>query len=374
MAKDYYEILGVSRDASDEEIKKAYRRLAHKYHPDKGSGNEERFKEVNEAYQILSDREKRAQYDQFGSVFEQSGAGAGGFGGFDFSGFADAFSRGQGGVKFEFGEDFSSSFGDIFSDIFGGEVGRKKRRERGEDVSIDVDITLEEASTGVEKEINMYLSSVCSKCKGSGAEPGSKIEVCKTCNGSGQVRKERRTILGAFASIEMCYSCQGQGSSPEKYCTKCGGDGKTKESKNIKIKIPAGISNGQTIRIAGQGEAGFRPGSGKSASGDLYVTIHLKPHPIFKRKGDDIYYNLEVNFSQAVLGDKVEVPTLQGSVRLKIPSGIQSGKVIKLRDKGIPHLQKRGRGDMFVVIQVRIPEKLSRKQKQLLEELKKEGL
>jgi len=371
MAKDYYEILDVSKNATDEEIKKAYRKLANKYHPDKAGGDEKKFKEINEAYQILSDKQKRAQYDRFGSAFEQAGAGAG-FGGFDFSGFSDMFERGQEGFRFEFGED-AGGFGDMFSDLFGDKGGRRKR-EKGDDVSIDADITLEEVLTGVEKEINIYVSSVCSKCKGSGAEPGSRIKNCDTCKGAGQIKKERRTVFGIFAQVETCSDCQGQGSRPEKNCAKCGGDGKTKESKAIKLKIPSGISDGQTIRLSGQGEAGFRPASGKSTPGDLYITVHIKPHPWFERKNDDIYCHLGINFSQAALGDKVEIPTLQGKVKLKISAGIQSGEIIKLKDKGIPHLQGRGRGSMFVVVQIKTPEKITDRQKQILEELKREGL
>jgi molecular chaperone DnaJ len=375
MAKDYYNILGVSKNASDDEIKKAFRKLAHKYHPDKGGGDEAKFKEANEAYQILSDKQKRAQYDQFGSAFEGAGAGGAGFGGFDFSGFSNAFrGGGPGGIKFEFEEDAGGGFGDIFGDIFGREERGRQRQEKGNDISIDMDITLEEASTGIEKEANIYISSVCSECKGSGAKAGSKIVDCKTCHGAGQIKKERRTILGVFAQMEICQDCQGQGKKPEKNCAKCGGDGKVKENKNIKIKIPAGIASGQTIRLSGQGEVGFRPTGGKSIPGDLYITVHINPHSLFERRNDDIYYKLEINFSQAALGDKVEIPTLQGRVKLKIPSGIQSGKIIKLKDNGLPHLQGRGKGNMFVVVIIKTPEKLSRKQKEILEELNKEGI
>ncbi len=371
MAKDYYKTLGISKSASDDEIKKAFRKLAHKYHPDKGGGDEAKFKEINEAYQILSDKQKRSQYDQFGSAFEGAGGGAGaGFGGFDFSGFSGG---GPGGVKFEFGGD-GGGLGDIFGDIFGGGGGGKKQQERGNDISVDVEIALEEAVTDTERDINIYLSSVCSKCGGSGAESGSGIRSCKTCGGTGQIKKERRTILGVFAQMEICQDCQGQGEKPEKNCAKCGGDGRTKENKNIKIKIPAGIADGQTIRLSGQGEVGFRPKSGKAVPGDLYITVHIRPHQIFERNGDDVIYNLEINFSQAVLGDKIKVPTLYGDVKLKIPSGIQSGKIIKLNDKGLQHLQGRGKGNMFIVVKIKTPGKISKRQKKLLEELRKEGL
>ncbi|MEA1936691.1 MAG: molecular chaperone DnaJ [Patescibacteria group bacterium] len=375
MSKDYYNILGVSKDASDNEIKKAYRKLAHQYHPDKKGGDEAKFKEINEAYQILSDKQKRGQYDQFGSAFNQAGGGAGqGFGGFDFSGFSDAFSGGgPGGVKFEFGGD-GGGFEDIFSSAFGGGRRAGREKQRGADIAVDVEISLEDASTGIKKEIEIYISAVCSKCGGSGAEPGSKIKTCKTCNGTGQVRKERRTILGTFAQVGVCDDCHGEGKKPEKNCSQCGGDGKAKANKTITVKIPAGIADGQTIRLSEQGEVGFRPSSGKSIPGDLYITIHIARHPLFERKGDDIYYRLKTSFSQATLGDNIEIPTLNGKVNLKIPSGIQSGKIIKLKGKGLSHLRGWGKGDLFVVVQIKTPEKLSAKQKQLLEELKKEGL
>ncbi|MEA2098379.1 MAG: molecular chaperone DnaJ [Patescibacteria group bacterium] len=368
MSKDYYNTLEISKDATDDEIKKAFRKLAHKYHPDKGGGDEKKFKEINEAYQILSDKQKRSQYDQFGAGFENAG-GPGGQG-FDFSGFSNS---GPGGIKFEFGGD-NGGFGDIFGDIFGGGGRKQQQQERGNDVSVDVEITLEEAVIDTERDVNIYLSSVCSKCDGSGAEQGSNMKSCKTCNGTGQIKRERRTILGVFAQAEICQDCQGQGEYPEKKCSKCGGDGRIKENRNIKIKIPAGIADGQTIRLSQQGEVGFRPKSGKSVPGDMYITVHVKPHQIFKRNGDDIVYELEINFSQAVFGDKIKISTLQDEVNLKIPAGIQSGKIIRLKDKGLPHLQGRGKGDMFVIVNIKTPKKISKKQKKLFEELRREGL
>ncbi|MFZ2970874.1 MAG: molecular chaperone DnaJ [Minisyncoccia bacterium] len=375
MAKDYYDALGIPKGASDDEIKRAYRKLAQKYHPDKSGGDEAKFKEINQAYEVLSDKKKRSQYDQFGASFEQPGAGAGGFGGFDFSGFSDAFGGNQGGgFKFEFGEDSGGGFGDIFGDIFGGRERDGKPQNRGNDVSVDIDISLPDAASGIEKEINIYISLRCPKCEGSGAEPGSKTITCKKCSGTGQIKKERRTILGYFAQMEVCEDCKGEGSKPEKSCAKCGGDGRTKENKAIKVKIPAGIADGQTIRLSGQGEVGFRPGAGKSIPGDLYITAHVQSHPVLKRKGDDIIYNLEINFSQSALGDKIEIPTLFGKVKLSVPAGIQSGKVIKLKEKGISHLQGRGKGDMFVIVKVKTPENLSKKQRKIIEDLRNEGL
>ena len=367
MAKDYYKLLGVSKDASDDEIKKAFRKAAHKHHPDKKGGDEVKFKEINEAYQVLSDKQKRGQYDQFGSGFDQARAGGGqGFGGFDFSGFQGA---GQNGFNFEFGGDGGDGggFGDIFGDIFGGK-GRDQSQNQGKgnDISVDIEITLEEAVVETEKDINIYISILCSSCDGSGAEKGSKVESCKTCSGSGQVTKQRRTILGTFAQNEICPDCKGLGETFDKKCSVCGGDGKTKQNKTIKVKIPAGIADGQTIRLSGQGEVGFRPGKRNSVAGDLYITVRVKQHSFFERKGDDIIYNLQISISQAVLGDKVNIPTLQDEVKLKIPSGIQSGKIIKLNEKGITHLQGRGKGDMFIVVRVVIPERLSKSQKKII--------
>jgi molecular chaperone DnaJ len=367
MAKNYYDILGIEKGASDDEIKKAYRKLAHQHHPDKQGGDEAKFKEINEAYQVLSDKEKRSQYDQFGSTFEGAGAGgASGFGGFDFSGFGN----GQGGFNFE------GDLGDLFGDIFGGGGGRASHatQEKGKDVAVDIELTLEEALSGVEKEIKLYLAVPCSKCSGTGAESGSKMEKCKTCGGAGYIQKQKRTMFGVFAQNEICPDCQGAGERPQKRCSRCGGDGRVKEEKVIKVNVPAGIAEGQTIRISGAGEVGFRPGSGKSAAGELYVTIHLKKHPIFERRGDDLLYGLGINYSQAALGDSTTIPTLKGKIKLKIPSGIQSGKIIKIGGAGFPHLQGRGMGDMYITLQIITPEKLSRKQRSLLEELQKEGL
>jgi molecular chaperone DnaJ len=369
MAKDYYSILGVEKGASDEEIKKAYRKLAHKHHPDKQGGDEAKFKEVNEAYQVLSDKQKRAQYDQFGSSFDGGGGagGANGFGGFDFSGFGGG---NAGGFNFE------GDLGDIFGDIFGGGFGggNRSKKQRGEDISVDLEISLEEAFSGIDKDIRLYIAVPCSKCGGTGAEPGSKVEKCNVCGGTGRVQKERRTMFGVFMQTETCSACQGRGEKFDKNCSKCGGDGKVKEEKTIKVKIPAGIADGQTIKITGQGGVGSRPGSGSSTAGDLYVSVHVKKHSIFERKGDDIVYNLDISFSRAALGGSETVPTLKNKIKLKIPSGIQSGKVIKINGAGFPHLQGRGEGDLYVVVNVKVPEKLSRSQKKLIEDLEKEGL
>lgn len=363
MAKDYYEILGVSRNAGDDEIKKAYRRMAHKYHPDKPGGDEAKFKEINEAYQVLSDKQKRSQYDQFGTTFEQSQA-HGGFGGFngasDFSGFAEAFSGGG-----DFG-----GFGDIFSDLFGGGRGGRtsSQVQRGKDISVVISINLEEAATGVEKELNIRKPVICSRCQGQGGEPESKIETCSECGGSGAVSRTRRAGFFSFTSTEACPSCHGLGKKPSKPCSQCGGDGRINEQAKIIVRIPAGIESGQIIKLTGQGEApplGGRPG-------DLYATVNIQPHANFKRKGEDLYYDLFIHFTQAALGDKIEIPTLDGPVKLKIPTGVESGETIRLKGQGMPRFQGRGRGDIMVRVHVRTPKKLSKKARKLLEELKGE--
>lgn len=363
MAKDYYEILGVARGASDDEIKKAYRHLAQQHHPDKEGGNAEKFKEINEAYQVLSDKQKRAQYDQFGTTFDQAQArgGFGGFNGFrDFGGFADAFSAGDG----DFGD-----LGDIFSDLFGGRAGRtSSRAQRGADVSVEIEISLEETATGTDKELEIYKSVTCSKCEGRGGEPGSKTEECSACHGAGSVTKIKRAGFLSFSQTGICSSCRGLGKKPSQPCSRCGGDGVVKEKQKIRVKIPAGIENEQIIKLSGYGEAA--PFGNRA--GDLYVNIHIKPHPHFKRRGDDLYYDLVIHFTQAALGDKIKVPTIDKEVILKIPAGIDSGQFIRLRGRGMARFGGRGNGDMIVRVQVKTPKKLSRKAKGLLEELKDE--
>ncbi|MDP3057136.1 MAG: molecular chaperone DnaJ [bacterium] len=374
MARDYYEILGVGKGASDEEIKRAYRRLAQKHHPDKPGGEEKKFKEINEAYQVLSDKQKRGQYDQYGQTFEQAQAqGGGGFGGAQgFGGFEDIF-RGAGGegINFEFG---GEGFGDIFSDIFGGGRSRGgrggRRAKKGEDVAIDIELTLEEVFSGIEREINLYKRAVCASCKGSGAEAGSKIVECQKCKGTGEIRQTRRTILGSFAQVSTCPDCGGEGKTVEKKCKACGGDGRVRESVPIKLKIPKGVEDGMTLTLRGAGEAGPKGG----VSGDLYINIHIKPHKNFNRQNADIIYEAEINFSEASLGAKIDVPTIEGTAVLTVPAGIESGKVIRMTGKGMPRMDSYGRGDQYVKIKIKTPKSLTKKQRELLEELGKEGL
>jgi molecular chaperone DnaJ len=374
MAADYYNTLGVSKSASDDEIKKAYRKLAHKYHPDKSGGDEKKFKEINTAYQVLSDKSKRAQYDQFGRTFEQGGFGGQGFSGFSSGGFegfdfGDVFNQARqgGGADFEFGGDFS----DIFSDIFGGGRGRGKRKAKsGRDIQVDVEIDFFEMVRGVTRNLKLYKNVKCSICDGTGGEPGAREETCQTCQGAGQVQKNTRSFFGSFSQILTCSDCGGSGRIILKKCKKCGGDGRVKEDREVAIEIPAGIANGQTISLIGQGEAGETG----AQNGDLFVNIHIKPHNKFKREGNNIVSQEFITFSQAVLGDKISIETISGQTMMKVPIGTQSGEIFRIRGEGVPYLQKSGRGDHLVKIIVKIPKNISRKQKELIEDLRNENI
>jgi len=361
MGKDYYNILGVNKNASQDEIKKAFRQKAHQYHPDKAGGDEAKFKEINEAYQVLGDEKKRSQYDQFGSAFEhgQAGGGFSGFDGFrDFSGFANGFN-----VNFEDLGDIFGGLGDIFG--FGGGGKRKARARRGRDIEVILTIDFSEAVFGTEKEISLNKTVVCDRCQGSGVDPDSKITTCKTCGGRGSQTRVQRTIFGQMQVETTCSDCGGEGKTYEKKCTKCSGNGIIQETVNLKVKIPAGIDEGESIRLAGQGEAGSKG----ALAGDLYLKIRVKPDKRFERDGYDIKSEAEIKFSQAVLGDKIEVETVDGPVKLKIPEGTQSGTVFRLRNRGVTKLRGRGRGDQLVKVIIKTPKGLSKKQKKMLEEL-----
>jgi molecular chaperone DnaJ len=375
MAKNFYDTLGVSKGASDDEIKKAYRKLAHKYHPDKSGGDEAKFKEINEAYQVLSDKTKRSQYDQFGQTFEQagrSGAGGGqGFGGFsaqggpasgwDFSG----FSGGEGG--FEFG---GSDFEDIFSSIFsGGRGGGATRRKRGKDIQVDVEIDFFEMVSGAKRQINLRKSTVCDRCDGTGGEKGSELKTCSTCGGAGRVQKVSRSFFGNFSQVAECPDCHGAGKRVDKKCSKCGGDGRVMAETKLDIEIPAGIADGQTLSMQGAGEAGGVGG----VSGDLYINVHVREHRQFKRSGQDILSSVEIPFSVAALGGETIIETIDGRLTLKIPSGTQSGEQFRVKGKGVPDLHSGARGNQIVKVLVRIPKKLNREQRRLLEELNQLG-
>lgn len=362
MNKDYYKILGVENNASSDEIKAAFRRAAIKHHPDKG-GDAEKFKEVNEAYQALGDEKKRAQYDQFGQTFNGAGGGnpfGGGFGGFNgnFQG---------GNINFE-----DIDLGDIFGNIFGGGFSRKTQRSsarsRGRDIEMDLNIEFMDSIFGLTKEVEIYKNIKCKRCNGDGAEPGAKINSCSKCNGRGQVEKVQRTLLGMMRVASICEDCRGLGKKTEKECSDCRGTGIKKENSKIEIRIPAGIANGETLRLSGQGEVGAHGGT----TGDLYINIRVKKDSYFVRDGYNIITSEKISFPDATLGIKKDIKTVDGEVELKIPSGIQSGQVLKLKARGVPLLRGTGRGDHLVEIIVETPKRLSRKQKKIMEELKKE--
>jgi len=346
--RDYYEVLGVAKNASDEDIKKAYRKLAMKHHPDRNpddKGAEEKFKVAKQAYEILSDADKRAAYDQFGhaGVDQQAGMG-GGYGG-GASGFSDAFS-------------------DIFGDIFGGGGGGGNRRDRvyrGADLRYNLEIGLEEAARGTETKIRIPSLEECSTCHGSGAKPGTTPTTCTTCGGHGQVRIQQ----GFFSVQQTCPRCSGTGKMVADPCTTCHGEGRVKKHKTLSVKIPAGVDNGDRIRLGGEGEAGVNGGP----SGDLYVVIHLKDHPVFKRDGDDLHCEMPISFATAALGGEVEIPTLEGHAKIKIPAETQSGKVFRLRGKGIKGVRSHAPGDLLCHMQIETPVNLSERQKELLREL-----
>lgn len=348
MPKDYYKTLGVEKGASPEELKKAFRALAHKYHPDKG-GDPEKFKEVNEAFQVLGDPQKRQRYDQFGSAaFEQGGmGGAGGFpGGFNSS-----------GAGFE---DLSDLFGEMF-----GSARASGRASRAEDIQVDVQLSFREAAFGATRDLELYKTLSCDRCSGSGAEPGTGKTICKTCGGSGQVTANQRTIFGTFQTRRPCATCRGQGSVVEKPCGKCRGSGAVKGTRKLRVTIPAGIDDGELIRLTGEGESG---GAG-SQPGDLYVRVRVKKDAEFERDGNDLRLVREIGFSTAGLGGSVTVATLEGTAELKIPAGTQSGTVFRLRGKGIVDPRTGAIGDQYVQVIIKTPEKLSKEQKKLLEDL-----
>lgn len=349
MAKrDYYEVLGLDKGADEAAIKKAYRKLAMKYHPDRNPGDkeaEEKFKEINEAYEVLSDPNKRARYDQFG----HAGVGGNGQGGFEgFSGFGG----------------FDDIFGDIF-DMFGGGFGSSRRRsgpQKGADLKYEFTISFEEAAFGADKEINITRHENCDKCHGTGAKAGTAKKTCPQCNGTGEIRYAQRTPLGQFVNVKTCDVCHGEGTIIEQPCEKCKGSGKIKRDRKIHMKIPAGVDNGSVIPLRGEGEPGIKGGP----AGDLYIVIRVRPHEIFQRDGNDVLCEIPITFVQAALGDELIVPTLDGKVKYKIPEGTQSGTIFRLKGKGIPNIRGYGRGDHYVKVVVEVPKKLNEKQKELL--------
>lgn len=360
MSKDYYQTLGISKNASQDEVKAAFRRLAIEHHPDKG-GNAEKFKEINEAYQVLGDDGKRKQYDQFGSGFENMNRG--GFGG------QNPFGQGFGG--FQGGNINFEDLGDIFGDFFGRSFSRGARREhsrKGRNIEADLAIDFLESVFGTEKEIELYKDIECPSCGGSGVEPGSRLNTCSNCSGKGKIYKTEHSLFGTFRVETVCPSCKGMGKKPEKECGKCRGKGILKGNKIIEVKIPAGVSDGETLRLSGQGEAGSR-GSG---AGDLYINLRVRKHPDFIRDGFNIISQCAISFPEAALGARKDLKTVDGGVEFKIPAGIQSGEVMKLKGKGVPYLRGSGRGDHLVEIIVETPKHLSRRQKKLVEDLRDE--
>lgn len=344
--RDYYEVLEVHKNASENEIKKAYRKLAIQFHPDKNQGDkaaEDKFKEVSEAYEVLSDPEKRAQYDQFG----HAGVSGAGFGG--------------GGFGFGAGTPFSDIFSDIFGDVFGGGGARQRGRgRRGDDLQYTLDISFEEAASGIETKIDVPYAKRCETCSGSGAKPGTEPKACPTCRGAGQVRFQQ----GFFSVSRTCSHCNGEGKIHDNPCSTCRGTGSIRDSKTLSVKVPPGVETGNRLKVSGEGGQGTKGGG----NGDLYVLINVREHSIFSREGNDVICETPVSFTQAALGAEIEIPTLDGKVSLKIPEGTQSGKIFRLRGKGIPVLQGYGRGDQLVVVRVETPTNLNRQQRDLLEE------
>ncbi len=363
MGNNYYEILGVSKESTKDDIKKAFRKLAHKYHPDKKDGDEKKFKEVNEAYGVLSDDKKRAEYDAYGRVFSGNGAqgGAQGFDGFDFSQFT------QGAQGFDF------DLGDIFGNIFGGNGGFGGAREkvrRGRDISMDIELSFEEAVFGAERKVLLNKTSTCEVCQGGGAKPGSEMITCTICNGKGSVREARRSLIGTFTTTRTCENCHGAGKIPKDPCTECRGAGVLKKEKEITISIPSGIEDGEMVRIPKSGEA-----IPHGTSGDLYVKLHVKPHAIWRKEGSNLVTDLSIPLSDALLGTERILKTLDGDITLKVPECVSWGEILRIKSKGVPQGKDgRNRGDLLVKIKIELPHKLSKTAKKIVEELKKEGV
>jgi molecular chaperone DnaJ len=354
MAKNYYDILGVDKKATQDDVKKAFRKLAQKHHPDKG-GDEAKFKEITEAYSVLGDEKKRREYDNYGQTFGQGGGQGNPFGGFDFSGF------GQGGVEF----DFSDLFGGGFADIFGG--GGAPRARRGRDISIDIEVTFKEAVLGGQREVLITKIGKCDVCKGNGAKPGTEMKTCETCNGSGRVHETRNSMLGQFSSVRTCPTCEGTGKIPMEACDNCKGRGVLKRQEEIKVTIPAGIDGGEMIRMPGMGEA-IKNG----VSGDLYVKVHVKPDPVFKKDGLNLVMQAPLKLTDALLGTNISITTVEGkTLDVKVPAMSSTEETLRLRGKGVR--TDRGTGDLLIRLSATLPKKLSSKAKKAIEELKSEG-
>lgn len=353
MSKDYYQILGLKKGASKEEVKKAFRKLAAEYHPDKKTGDEAKFKEVSEAYAVLGDDKKRAEYDAYGQAF--SGTGGGGFNWNGAQGFGGA------GMEFDLNDIFEN-----FGDMFGGGFGRRERA-RGRDISIDIELPFKDSIFGTKRQVLLTKNNTCEHCQGSGAKSGTELKTCETCNGQGKLRETRQSIMGSFTTVRECSACRGRGQVPKERCGHCAGAGVKRTEQEIGINIPAGIQSGEVIRLTGQGEAvaGGTPG-------DLYVKLHVNPDPEIKREGNNLVKVLPIKLTDALLGSSYQVETLDGEVTIKIPAGIHHGELLRIKDKGVPSGSRRG--DFLVKISIATPNKLSRKAKKLVEDLREEGI
>ncbi len=361
MAKDFYAILGVSRSASESDIKQAYRKLSRELHPDKHKGDkskEAKFKEVNEAYEVLSDPKKKASYDQFGSADYANMGGQGGFGG--FGGFDPSQFEGMGG------------FGDIFETFFSGQGNTRRSRTtgKGRSVEVEMSISFEESVSGVEKTVNIRMKRTCENCQGSGSAEGAKLTSCSTCGGTGSVTKMQRSLFGMMQQSVVCDTCAGSGKVPEKPCESCKGEGRTDQERTVTIRVPAGIDDGQTLRLTDEGESGVRG----EKNGDLLVHIHVKPSATFTRDGDDIRTQLHLSMIDATLGCDMDIQTVHGTMSISIPAGTQSGQILRVKSKGMPVVNTHRHGDHYISLVVDIPQKLTKEQVKLLEELKKTGL
>ena len=350
--KDYYKILGLEKGASKEDVKKAFRKLASQYHPDKKTGDEAKFKEVSEAYSILGDEKKRVEYDTYGQTFSGGGPG----GGFNWAQAGDF-----NGMEFDLGDIFEN-----FSDVFGGGFGGR-RQKRGHDISIDIQLPFREAIFGTERTVVLNKTNVCNTCTGSGANPGSAMTTCTTCNGQGKIRESRRSMLGNFTTVRECDVCKGRGEVPKEKCKSCNGVGAKRSAVEINIKVPPGIQNGEVIRMAGQGEA--MPGG---TAGDLYIKLHVLVDKNIKREGHNLFRVVSVKLTDALLGATYDIETLDGTTAVNIPPGAQNGDVLRIKDKGVPHQNRRG--DFEIKLKVETPTKLSRKARKLVEELREEGI
>ncbi len=353
--KDYYEILGLQKGASRDEVKKAFRKLAAQYHPDKQTGDEAKYKEITEAYAVLGDEKKKAEYDTYGHAFQGGGGGGAGFGGFNWADFQQG-----GGANFEF------DLGDLFESFGFGGGGRKT--ERGRDISIDINLSFTESIFGVTRSVLLTKNNTCSHCSGTGAKKGTEMSTCTTCNGNGKIRETRQSIMGTFQTVRECATCGGTGKVPKERCGFCAGSGILREEEEISIKIPAGIQNGEVIRMTGRGEA--KP---RAQSGDLYIKVHVEQDAHIKRDGNTLYTKLPIKLTDALLGGEYNVATLDGKVTITIPAGITHGELLRIKSKGVPSEDGR-RGDFMVKVEIELPKSLSRNAKKLVEELKKEGL